>query len=138
MQKIMAMLFLFMVTIATTAGAANYIEPGQLKEALEKKKTMIIVDIQPAKEFEKQHLTGSIETNAFPVKTADEKKLLDKLVPIIKASKGPVIIVCPRGKGGAKNSYDYLLSQDIAEERLHILKNGIAGWPYKEYLSHGR
>ena len=49
---------------ATVALAANYIEPEELKVILDKKQPVILVDIQPAADFEKQHLAGSIETNA--------------------------------------------------------------------------
>ena len=123
---------------ATVALAANYIEPQELKELLDKKKPVILVDIQPAADFEKQHLPGSIETNAFPAKKDDEKKRLDKTLPIIKASKDPVVVVCPRGKSGAKNSYEYLVTQGVPEERMTILEGGIYEWPYKELFVKGR
>ena len=48
------------------------------------------------------------------------------------------MVVCPRGKGGAMNSYDYLKTQGIPEERLRILEGGMAGWPFKELLKQGR
>ena len=123
---------------ATVALAANYIEPQELKELLDKKKPVILVDIQPAADFEKQHLPGSIETNAFPAKKDDEKKRLDKTLPIIKASKDPVVVVCPRGKSGAKNSYEYLVTQGVPEERMTILEGGIYEWPYKDLFVKGR
>lgn len=129
---------IFCIAGATAAQAANYIEADELKKTLQDKKEVIIVDIQPATDFEKHSLPGSIETNAFPAKTADEKSRLDKALPTITSSKAPVVIVCPRGKGGAKNSYDYLLSKGIPEDRLLILGDGISGWPYKELLKQGR
>ena len=127
-----------LLACASTSQAANYIEAEVLKQAFIQKKTMIVVDIQPAKDFAQQHLPGSIETNAFPAKTTDEKRRLDRTLATIKGSTDPVIIVCPRGKSGAKNSYEYLLSQGVAEERLRILEDGIAGWPFKEYLTQGK
>ncbi len=137
MKKILLAIVTLLVTVST-AMAANYIEPLELKQAFEKKTAMILVDIQPAKDFAQQHLPGSVETNAFPVKTADEKHRLDKVLVTIKASTAPVIIICPRGKSGAKNSYEYLLSQGVAESRLQILDDGIAGWPYKELFKQGK
>ncbi len=128
---------LFTTVTVSAAMAANYIEAEELKQAFEKKAPMIIVDIQPAPDFVKQHLPGSIETNAFPAKTADEKHRLDKVLTTVRASADPVIIVCPRGKSGAKNSYEYLLSQGVDENRLQILDDGIAGWPYKELFKQG-
>lgn len=138
MMKKFAAALILTLTTATAALAANYIEPQELKELLDKKQPVILVDIQPAADFEKQHIVGSIETNAFPGKTDDEKKRLDKTLPIIKASKDPVVVVCPRGKTGAKNSYDYLMKQGVAEDRLQILDGGIAEWPYKELFVKGR
>jgi len=134
-------LFLFLVTfliMSSISHAANYIEAEEMKQIIKQKKDVIIVDIQPGADFEKHYLPGSIETNAFPAKTSEEKQRLDKALPAISASKAPVVIVCPRGKSGAKNSYDYLLTKGIPEERLLILDDGISGWPYKELLKQGR
>lgn len=138
MIKKLALTLALTLVSATAALAANYIEPQELKELLDKKKPVILVDIQPAADFEKQHLPGSIETNAFPAKSADEKKRLDKTLPVIKASKDPVVVVCPRGKTGAKNSYEYIVSQGVPEDRMTILEGGIAEWPYKELFVKGR
>lgn len=137
LKKFTAALILTLST-ASAALAANYIEPQELKELLDKKQPVILVDIQPAADFEKQRIVGSIETNAFPAKSDEEKARLDKTLPIIKASKDPVVVVCPRGKSGAKNSYEYLMKQGVAEDRLQILDGGIAEWPYKELFVKGR
>ena len=123
---------------ATVALAANYIEPEELKVILDKKQPVILVDIQPAADFEKQHLAGSIETNAFPAKKDEEKARLDKALPMITASKTKVVVVCPRGKSGAKNSYEYLVSKGVSEDRMAILEGGIYEWPYKELFVKGR
>jgi len=138
MSKRIMLALTLTLTTATAAFAANYIEPEELKVILDKKQPIVLVDIQPAADFERQHLAGSLETNAFPAKSAEEKKRLDKVMPIIKASTTPVVVVCPRGKSGAKNSYEYLLSQGIPEERLQILEGGIAEWPYRELMVKGR
>jgi len=137
LKKITLTLALSLLT-ATAAMAFNYIEPQEMKELLDKKKPVILLDIQVAGEYEKHHLPGSIETNSYPTKSDQEKKQLDKMIPIIKASSDPVVIVCPQGKGGATRSVDYLKSQGIAEERLQILTGGIAGWPYQELTVTGR
>ncbi|SKA09625.1 Rhodanese-related sulfurtransferase [Trichlorobacter thiogenes] len=138
MLKKIVLSLVLTIASATVALAANYIEPQELKELLDKKKPVILVDIQPAADFEKQHLPGSIETNAFPGKTDDEKAHLDKALAVIKSSKDPVVVVCPRGKSGAKNSYNYLESKGISEERMQILEGGIHEWPYKELFVKGR
>jgi len=138
MLKKLVLSFTLTLASATMALAANYIEPQELKELLDKKTPVILVDIQPAADFEKQHLPGSIETNAFPAKTDEEKARLDKVLARIKSSKDPVVVVCPRGKSGAKNSYNYLESKGVSEDRMQILEGGIAEWPFKELFVTGR
>ena len=137
-MKLRALLVATFVLAASNALAANYIEPEELRQAFQQKRKLIIVDIQPAEQFEQHHFNGSIETNAFPAKTEEEKKRLDKALPAIEASKALVIVVCPRGKSGAKNSYEYLTARGVPEERLQILEDGMGGWPFKEYLKQGR
>ncbi len=138
MLKKIALTLSLTLLAATTVFAANYIEPQELKELLDKKQPVILVDIQPAADFEKQHLPGSIETNAFPAAKAEEKARLDKALAVIKASTDKVVVICPRGKSGAKNSYNYLESKGVSEDRMTILEDGIAGWPYKELFVTGR
>jgi len=69
---------------------------------------MAIVDIQLPVEFQKYHFKGALETGAYPVKSLEDKEKLGKVMPRLLASQKDVVIVCPRGGGGAKNTYDYL------------------------------
>jgi rhodanese-related sulfurtransferase len=138
MRKIFGLTVVLMVVLTTTVFAANMLKPDVFKQWLESKKPMIIVDIQPAKDFEQHHFEGSVETNAYPVKTEEEKARLNKALEKAKASKDDIVIICPRGKGGAMNTYEYLKSKGIDEKRLYILEGGIAGWPYKEMFKKGR
>jgi rhodanese-related sulfurtransferase len=121
-----------------SAFAANYVKPEEFKQWLETGKQVVVVDIQPADDFEKQHFKGSIETNAFPAKTDEEKRRIDKALPAISSSKDDVVIICPRGRSGASNTYDYLKSKGVPESRLHILEGGIGGWHFKEHFVTGR
>ncbi|MFN3568569.1 MAG: rhodanese-like domain-containing protein [Caldimicrobium sp.] len=114
--------------------ATNFIEPEEFKKWLTSGKKVIIVDIQPHDDFVKGHFKGAIETNAFPANTDELKKRIDKALPIIQKSNDPVVIICPRGRSGAQNTYDYLKSKGVPESRLFILKGGMAGWPYPELL----
>ena len=128
-------LFTLLLTLATSSVfAAQYIKPDEFKQNLEQKKPVVIVDIQTAEEFARHHLDNSLETNAYPVKSPEEQKRLDTTLATINSSTAPVVIVCPRGKGGAINSYEYLKTQGVPEERLFILEGVMAGWPYKELL----
>lgn len=123
---------------ATVARAQNYVKPDQFKQWLETSKAMQVVDIQTPEEFEKHHFNHSIQTNAYPAKSDEEKQRLDRILPVLQASKEDVVVVCPRGGGGAKNTYEHLKSMGIPEQRLFILEKGIEGWPYKELFVNGK
>ena len=138
MKKYLVLAVSLVFLFTTSAFAANYVKPEDFKKWLESGKKLIIVDIQPAEDFEEHHFKGSIETNAFPAKTDEEKKRLDKVIPLIMSSSDDVVIICPRGRSGASNTYEYLKSKGVPEKRLYILEGGIAGWPYKEMFIKGR
>jgi rhodanese-related sulfurtransferase len=137
-QIMMLMVLLLNCTVNAIASGYNYVEQDQFKQWLEKGKDMSIVDIQVPAEFQKQHFKGSLETNAYPVKTTDEKQKLDKILPKLSSSQDDVVVVCPRGGGGAKNTYDYLKEKGISEKRIFILKEGMQGWQYKELTVGGK
>lgn len=126
-------------TMALTALAAgySYVEPADFKKWLESGKTMKIVDIQTHDDFVSHHFTGSLETNAFPGKSSEDKKKLEKMLPRLTGGSEEIVVVCPRGGGGAKNTVDYLRENGIAEKRLIILKGGMQGWPYRELTVKG-
>ena len=139
MKRLMLMLIVMSVlsTATAMAGSYNYVEPAQLKQWMESGKALHTVDIQVLKDFQRHHLKGSLQTNAFPVKTEEQKQMLETVVPKLSADSKDVVVVCPRGGGGAKKAYEYLQERGIAEKRLYILKDGIAGWPYKEMIVSG-
>jgi rhodanese-related sulfurtransferase len=141
MKRKMIMLclaFAALFIVPHAALAANYVKPDVFKQWLVSNKPLVIVDIQPAEDFGEHHFKGSIETNAFPAKSDEAKKRLDKTLPTIQSSKGDVVIICPMGKGGASNTYDYLKSKGVPENRLFILEGGIDGWPYPDLFVKGR
>ncbi len=128
------MLLVFGVVTSSQAGDYNYISAEDMKGKIEAKSDVIIVDIQVEKEFNQHHLPGSVATYAYPVKTATERAQIDKAVQLYQQTGNPVVIVCPRGKGGAKRCYDYMMENNVPAEKLSILTKGIAGWPYAEML----
>jgi rhodanese-related sulfurtransferase len=133
MERILLLIVLLLSAAASAiAGSYNYVEPVQFRQWLEQGKDMAIVDIQVPAEFQQHHFKGSLETNAFPVKTAAEKQKLDQILPKLAATQNDVVVVCPRGGGGAKNTYDYLKEKGVSEKRIFILKDGMQGWPYQE------
>jgi len=120
------------------AGSYNYLKTDDFRSWLQGGKKMAIIDIQPAEEFGKQHFPGSIETNAYPVKSEESRERLDRALPRLAGSTDPVVIVCPRGGGGAKATYDHLKGRGIDEKRLLILEGGMQGWPHKNLVAYGR
>jgi len=137
MKNYAAVVIAFLFVFTTSAFAANYVKPDIFKQLLETNKPLVVVDIQKKDDFENHHFKGSIETNSFPASSGEEKKLLDKAIEKIKTTRGDVVVVCPMGKMGARNAYDYIKSKGIPENRLYILEGGIAGWPYKKMLVKG-
>ncbi|RII30445.1 MAG: hypothetical protein CXR30_05530 [Geobacter sp.] len=139
MKRIILLVTLLLGSVVTAmAGNYNYVEADQFKQWLEKGKDMAIVDIQVPEDFQKHHFKGALETNAFPVKTQEERQKLDKVLPLLTKSQNDVVVVCPRGGNGAKNAYDYLKKKGIDEKRLFILEDGMQDWPYKELTVSGR
>lgn len=133
MKRLLIYPALSLALVSTAIAASyNYVEPADFKKWLESGKPVKIVDIQVPAEFRKQHFKNSLETNAFPAKSADDKKKLDEVVPQLLAGREDIVIVCPRGGGGAKNTYDHLKGKGVAEKRLFILEDGMQGWPFKQ------
>lgn len=128
----LALVFLF--NVAAIFASYNYLEADQFKEWLETDKPMIIVDIQVKDEFAAHHFQGSIETNAFPVKTDAQKSQILPAVEAYKKTGHDVVVICPRGGGGAKKCYSFLKSQGVPDEKLTILKGGVEKWPYRNML----
>ncbi len=132
--SIIPLALVFLLNVAAIFQSYNYLEADQFKEWIEADKPMIIVDIQVKDEFAAHHFPGSIETNAFPVKTDAQKNGILPAVEAYNTTGNDVVVICPRGGGGAKKCYSFLKSQGIPEEKLTILKGGVAKWPYQKIL----
>jgi rhodanese-related sulfurtransferase len=116
---------------AASPDGYNYISPADLQKRLQSKSPMILLDICPVEQFAKGHIPGAIETNAYPVDTDEQRGRLAKVLPQIQASKDDVIILCPRGGGGAKKTFDFYKNKGVDEKRLLILEKGMDTWPYE-------
>lgn len=136
MKKIVVLICAFLLTLAQTALATDYrfVSAEDLKDWLEASKPILLVDIQEKPEFVAHHIKGSLETNAYPVKTDAERQTL---APAVRKANDyeSVVVVCPRGKGGAKRAYDYLKEQGVPEAKLTILTGGMGKWPYTEWVA---
>jgi len=107
----------------------NYITAEETAKLVrEDASKVVIVDIQEKPGFDKEHLQGAHATYAYPVKTDAEKARLAELIPNIKPDQ-KVVIICPRGAGGADRTYDFFLEKGLKKEQLFTLKNGQEGWP---------
>lgn len=127
--------FLLLAALALIPGLAlagdgpyNYISAAELEARLTANQPVNIVDIQVEEEFAQHHIKGATPTYAYPVKSDTDRAKLDAVVEQLKGNADPVVVVCPRGAGGAKRTYDYLQQQGIAAERLLILEKGQEGW----------
>ena len=114
--------------------AYNYISPDKVKSMLESEEAMTLLDIQTEEEYSRHHIKGSLATYAYPVKSREEKTKLERILPELTSSEQPVVIVCPRGGGGAKRTYDYLASRGVEKKRMFILEKGQSGWPYDQLV----
>ncbi|WP_240842310.1 rhodanese-like domain-containing protein [Acidaminobacter sp. JC074] len=116
-------------------GDFRYYTADQLKENLENESPLVLLDIQVEEEFDAHHIKGALATYAYPVKSDEDKAKVDGALESIQATNSKVVIVCPRGGGGAERTYNYLLEKGIEEDRLFILENGQEGWPFAELLN---
>jgi len=110
----------------------KFISATDLQAQLASRQPLNIIDIQVEGEFAQKHINGAVPTYAYPVKDDSDRAKLDASVERLKANADSVVIVCPRGGGGAKRTFDYLAQQGVATERLLILEKGQQGWPYEE------
>jgi rhodanese-related sulfurtransferase len=124
--------------VAVLAADYRYVQQDTFKKWLESGKKMVLVDIQPPADFAKRHFKGALETGAYPVKSDEEKKRLDLILDRINSSQDDIVIVCPRGGGGGKNTWDYLAAKGISVSRMYILEKGSEGWPYPELCVTGK
>ena len=127
---ILLSILLLVPGISVAKNQYNYISATQLESRLTANQPTNLIDIQVKEEFSEHHIKGAIPTYAYPVKSDTDRTKLDTTIGQISSNSDPVVIVCPRGGGGAKRTYDYLLQQSVSEERLLILEKGQSGWAY--------
>lgn len=135
MKKLLMIIAGCLLTFSSAlASDYNYISPEKVKTWMETQKPFTIVDIQVTDEFKAHHLPGSTATYAYPVKTDAQRAQIDDAIHTSMEKDTPIVVVCPRGGGGAKRCYDYMKSKNVPEDRLLILEKGMGGWPYKDLV----
>ena len=112
----------------------NTISPEELRTKIQSGAQQCILDIQVEEGFAEHHIQGAVPTHAYPVKSKKDKDRIESEMAQLQVNEEPIIIVCPRGEGGARRTYDYLLEKGIEEDRLYILEKGQGGWPYEDLL----
>ncbi|MBU1003485.1 MAG: rhodanese-like domain-containing protein [Proteobacteria bacterium] len=135
----MTLMFCCLMLIAVAASAAdyNYISSADLKTKIEAQTPLHVLDIQVEEEFNAHHLSGALKTTAYPVKSDADRAKLEAILGTLQGDSAPIAIICPKGRGGAERSYDYLLGRGIDRSRLFILAGGQGGWPYPALLKQG-
>ncbi len=136
MKKIVLLICMTFIALSQNCLAADYryVDADELKGWLDAVKPVLLVDIQVKKDFAAHHIKGSLETNAYPVKSDVERRAIEPAVALAGDYEA-VVIVCPRGKGGATRTYDYLKKQGVAESKLYILTGGMEKWPHKAWVA---
>jgi rhodanese-related sulfurtransferase len=140
MKLVSAALALALVTtLAASAGAASYryMPAAELERRLKAKEPVVVLDIQVEPEYREHRIKGAKPTYAYPVKSPEDKAKLEAALKEIASSKAPVVIVCPRGAGGAERTVDYFLEKGVSADRLYILEKGQAGWSCAELTERG-
>lgn len=112
----------------------NYYTSEDLRNTIEAGEEIILLDIQVKEDFASHHIKGAIETNAYPVKSDEEKARLDDVLAKIDESTNDVVIVCPRGGGGAERTFNYLLENGVKSSRIYVLEGGQSAWGYNDLL----
>ncbi|WP_035075111.1 rhodanese-like domain-containing protein [Maridesulfovibrio zosterae] len=135
-KKLLLVLGTAIMTLVIAASAFamkekyNYMSAASLQKAIENKADIAIIDIQESDDFKAHHIKGAVETCAYPVKSDSDKIKLEASLNELKDSTKPVVVICPRGKGGAERTVDYFVKKGIAPYRVFILTEGQGGWSY--------
>ena len=82
----------------------NYITPDETRSKIESGEAVTLLDIQIEDEYARHHIRGSLATYAYPVKSDAQKAKLDRVIPNLSTNTDPIVIICPRGGGGAKQA----------------------------------
>ena len=146
MKRWSNLLFVHLIVLVGTVAMAgnilaaedpfNYITPEKTKLRIESGEAVTLLDIQIEDEYARHHIRGSLATYAYPVKSDAQKAKLDRVIPNLSANTDPIVIICPRGGGGAKRTFEYLVSRGIQSKRMFILEKGQSGWPYPQLVAN--
>ncbi len=121
----------------------NYISITEFKARMDagdhESGAMDIVTTQTEAEYATGHLKAAYPTYARPLRSQSDFEKLHPFMDKVKDSDSDIVIICPRGRGGAEIPYRYFMEHGIAEDRLLILKDGQEAFnaAYPEDISYG-
>ena len=97
----------------------------------------LIVDVQTYDGYLRMHFPGSVTTHAYPVVTEAQKQLVEAIIPTLKKTKKPIVLVCFGGVTGAPNARNVLVAKGIPNKQLYVLQGGSMGFPWKNMMVSG-
>lgn len=133
----------FTVAGQVCAGSFNYISVDEFKARMDAgdhdSGAMAIVTTQTEEEYSSGHLKAAYPTFSRPLKAQSDFEKLYPFMELVKESDSDIVIICPRGRGGAEIPYRYFVEHGIAEDRLLILKDGQEAFnrAYPDDVSYG-
>ncbi len=80
-----------------------------------------LVDIQKKNDYLRHHFYGAVATNAYPVRSRQDKDRIKIIFPEIRTTKDPIVIIGPRGSYAAKRTSAFLQQQGGDTQRITIL-----------------
>jgi len=135
-QKIILVfiMMLFSLSLPGFAFSFNMMTAEELKDRLNAKQPVILLDIQKKNAYHEHHFYGSIRTYAYPARSDVELESAVQGVRMYERTSNEVIVIGPRGGKASQRTVGFLITRGIPEEKIFILQGGIREWPYKEML----
>ncbi len=124
----LVMFLVFVATACTQDDSYNYISPAEFKERLGagevEQGSLVVFSTQTEEEWESGHLPQAIPTFARPLETDEDYAKMDPVLDKVRGTDADIVIICPRGGGGATRPFDYFEEQGIDTARMLILEGG--------------
>ena len=115
---------------------AQFVNPETFRQWLSQDKALV-VDVQTYDGYIRMHFPGSITTHAYPVVTEDQKQRVEAIIPTLKKTKKPIVLVCFGGITGAPNARNVLVAKGIPNKQMYVLQGGSMGFPWKNMMVSG-
>ncbi len=106
----------------------NFITMKQFRSDIKVSEKYLLLDIQTKSDFVKDHFKGAIGTNAYPVKSINDKRKLDNVLSLLRSSDKNIIIINPKNNDSARRAFNHLKSIGIKQNRMFILDGQKSSW----------